>query len=108
MVTISLHRLGNLLLVHIGGVAQLADRRMALELLLKAVDLMTNLVQAAYLIQWQTNNTALLGNSLQDALTNPPYSVWNEFESFLRIELSCSFFKTFITFFNEFLSFIFL
>ena len=75
MVTIGLHGLTNLLLIDICHFCQLADRRMTLILLLKLVDFVVNLIQRTYLVQRQTDNTALLSNSLEDALTNPPYGI---------------------------------
>ena len=60
---------------------------MTLVLLLELVDFMINLTQRTYLIERQTNNTALLSDSLQNALTNPPYSIGNEFEASSLVEL---------------------
>ncbi len=55
--------------------SQLSNRRLALVLLLELADFCADLAQCTYLVQRQANDTALLSDSLQDALTNPPYCV---------------------------------
>ena len=52
---------------------------------------MTNLVKATNLIQRQTYDTALLSNSLQNALANPPYSIRDKFETACFIKFLCGF-----------------
>ena len=75
MVIICLDSLVDFAFFHLCDLSELSNRRFALVLLLKLTDFCTNLTQCTYLVQRQANDTALLGNSLQDALTNPPYGV---------------------------------
>ena len=74
---------------------------MTLVFLFELVDFMINLTQRTNLVEWQTNNTALLGNSLQNALTNPPYSIGNEFEASSLIELLCGLNQANVTLINQ-------
>ena len=67
-------------------------------LLLELVDLMINLVQRTNLIQRKTHNTTLLCNGLENALTNPPYSVRYKLESTSLIKLLSGLDQSDITF----------
>jgi hypothetical protein len=61
----------------------------ALVFLFEAVDFVVDLVQTTYLVQRQTNDTTLLCNSLEDALTDPPYGVADELKSTCFIKFLC-------------------
>ncbi len=67
--------LTNLVLLDVGCSCKLLNGWTTLMLLLKLVDLVVDLVERTYLIERQTNDTALLCDCLKDALTNPPYCV---------------------------------
>ena len=56
-------------------------------LLLELVDLVANLIQRSNLIQGQAHDTALLGNSLEDGLANPPHGIGDELETACLIKL---------------------
>lgn len=101
VVSVCHEALANLLLVNLGSVRKLRNRRMTLVLLLKLVYLVIDLVERTDLIEWQTYDTALLCDGLQYALANPPYSIRDEFESARLIKLLCSFNEADITFVNE-------
>ena len=74
---------------------------MTLMFLLELIDFMTNLIQRTYLIQRQTNDTALLSNSLKNALTNPPNSVRDKLKTTCLIKLLSGFNQTNISFVNK-------
>ena len=54
---------------------QLLGRWSTLVLLLETSESLVDLVERTYLVEWQTYDTRLLGQSLQNRLTNPPYCV---------------------------------
>ena len=101
MVAVGLHGLGNFLLVHIGSVAQLCYRGMALELLFETVDFVTDFIERTHLIEWQTHDATLLGNSLKNALANPPYCVRDELETTGLVKLLCGLNQTNVTLVNQ-------
>ena len=74
---------------------------MALGLLLKLVDLVVDLVERTNLVERKAHNAALLGDSLKDALANPPYCVRDKLESSCLIKLLCSLDKTNVTLVNQ-------
>ena len=74
---------------------------MTLVFLFELVYLMADLIQRTYLIKRQTNDTALLCDSLKDALTDPPYSVRDELKTTSLIKLLSSFYQSDVTFVNK-------
>ena len=54
---------------------QFAHRRVTLVLLLELVYFVVNLIERTNLIEWESYDTSLFGNSLKNALANPPYGV---------------------------------
>ena len=74
---------------------------MTLMLLFELVDFVVNLIQRTNLIQRQADNTALLGNSLQDRLANPPNGVGDEFEAARLVELLGSLNQSDVTLVNK-------
>ena len=101
MVSVGHHRLGYLLLVHVGSIAQLAHRGVTLVLLLEFVDFVINLAQRTYLVQRQSDDTALLGNGLQDGLANPPYGIADELETACLVEFLCGLDQADVTLVNQ-------
>ena len=75
MVVVGLDGLVYLLLFYIGERTQLAHRGTALVLLLELGYLVLDFRQRANLVEGQAHDAALLGDGLQDALTNPPHGV---------------------------------
>ena len=75
MMTVCHEALSNLLLVEFSGLAEFCNRRMSLVFLLEFVYLMVYLVERTYLVERKSYDAALLSNSLEDALSDPPYSV---------------------------------
>ena len=75
VVVVCLDGLVNLAFLHLGNLCQLCNRRLALVFLLELADFGADLAQCTYLVQRQANDTALLSDSLEDALANPPYCV---------------------------------
>ena len=61
--------------LHLGNLAQLCYRWLALVFLFELADFGADLAQCTYLVQRQANDTALLSDSLEYALANPPYCV---------------------------------
>ena len=55
-------------------------------LLLEARESLVYLVQRAYLVQGQTYDTRLFGQSLQNRLADPPYGVRDKFETSRLVE----------------------
>ena len=68
--------------------------RLALVLLLELTQGLVDLVQGTNLVKWQTDYTALLGQRLEYALTDPPHCVGDELEATGFVELLCSLDKT--------------
>ena len=62
--------------------------------LLETVDLLINLTQGTALVQRQAHDTALLGDGLQDALTDPPYGIGDEFETARLIKFLSSLYQS--------------
>ena len=58
-------------------------------------------VGKAYLVQGKPNDPGLLGQRLQNALTNPPYSIGNEFETPGFIKTLCGLDQSQIAFIDE-------
>ena len=58
-------------------------------------------IQRAYLIEGETDNSRLFGQSLQDRLTNPPYSVRDKLEATGFVEFLSGFDETQITFVDQ-------
>ena len=79
--------IGHLVDRHIESLGQFLGRRTALVLLLELRQSLRDFVQRTYLIKRQTHNTALLGQCLQNRLTNPPYGVGYKLESACFIKL---------------------
>ena len=65
--------------------------------LLELIDFLINLAQSATLVQGQAHNTALLGNGLQNALTNPPYGIRDELKSACLVKLLSCLNQSYIT-----------
>ena len=80
-------RVGNLLLGQLQLRGKLLGRGGALVLLLEAGESLVDLVERTDLIQRQTHDTRLLGQSLQDRLAGPPHGIRYEFESSRLVEL---------------------
>ena len=74
---------------------------MALVLLLKLVNLVIYLVERTHLVQRQAHDTALLGNSLQNGLTNPPHSIADELKAARLVELLSSLNQSNVSFVNQ-------
>ena len=70
-------------------------------LLFKLAKYLVDFVYRPNLVQWQANNAALLGNGLQDALPNPPYSIRNELETAGLVEFFGSFYQAHIALVDE-------
>ena len=87
-------RIGHLLLGKLQLVRQLLGRRGALVLLLETGESLVDLIERAHLIERQAHDTRLLGQSLQDRLTNPPHGIRNELETPGFVELLRSLDKT--------------
>ena len=80
------HRILHLRLGNIEQRSDFISAGLALVLLLQIGVCLVDLVDGADLVQRQTNNTRLLGQRLQNGLTNPPNSVRDEFETTGLIE----------------------
>ena len=89
MMSVGCQTLTDLVFVQLCSFSQLAHRRVALVFLFEAVDFVVDFVQTTYLIERQTNDTTLLSNSLEDALTDPPYGVADELKSTCFIKFLC-------------------
>ena len=87
MTTAHLQRIRDLVNGDIQFLGQLIRARATLVLLLKLREGLGDLVQRAHLVQWQTHDTALLGQGLQDALANPPYGIGDKLETARLVEL---------------------
>ena len=59
---------------------------MALVFLFDFIDLVIDFVERAHLVEGESDDAALLGDGLQDALTNPPHGIRDELESARLIE----------------------
>ena len=81
MMTISHKALANLFFIKISGFTKFCHRGMTLVFLLKLVDFMVDFVERTYLVERQSHNSALLGNSLKNTLANPPNSIRYELET---------------------------
>ena len=96
--------LGGLLylsLIDLREFCQLSNRGAALMNLLEAVDLLIDLAQGTTLVQRQAHDATLLGNSLKDALTNPPYGIGDEFETTSLIKFLSSLYQSDVTFVDQ-------
>ena len=80
-------RIGHLLLREFELRGQLLGRRRTLVLLFEAGEGLVDLVERADLVQRQTHDTRLLGQSLENRLTNPPHRIGDELEATGFIEL---------------------
>ena len=80
-------RIGNLLARNLEHVGQFVGRRLALILLLELREGFVDLVERSYLVERQTHDTALLGQCLQDRLTDPPHGIGDELEAAGLVEL---------------------
>ena len=89
MSSADVHGLVDLILRQINVVGNLIHRRPTLVFLLELVDLPIDLIDGTDLIERQSDDTALLGNGLQNALTDPPYGIGDEFESPCLIKTLC-------------------
>ena len=101
MMTVSSQTLTNLVLIQLCSLCQLTYGRVALVFLLETVNLVVDLVQATYLVERQTNDTTLLSNSLEDALTDPPYGVGDEFKTTCFIKFLCGLDQADVTLINQ-------
>ena len=97
MVTVGLGCLLDLGLLDLSELGQLGNRRATLVHLLELVDFLINLAECTTLIKRQAHNTALLGNGLQNALTNPPYGIRNELKTTCLIKLLSCLNQSYIT-----------
>jgi len=73
----------------------------AFELLFKFAESLVDFVERANFIQGQTHDSALFGQGLQDALTDPPNGVRNEFEASGFVETLGSFDKPQVAFVDK-------
>ena len=80
-------RVGDLLLREFQFRSQLFGRRRALVLLLEACERLVDLVQRTHLVERQTHDARLLGQSLENRLTNPPHGIGDELETARFVEL---------------------
>ena len=87
--------------LHLGNLAQFSYRWLALVLLFELADFCLDLTQSSNLVEGKANNTALLSDSLQNALTNPPYCVGDKLKTTSLIKLLCSLHQTDITLINQ-------
>ena len=62
---------------------------------------MIDFVKRSNLIERQSHNTALLGDGLKNALTNPPYSVRDEFESTGFVKLLSGLYQSDVALINK-------
>ena len=74
---------------------------MALVFLFEFVDLVIDFVERAHLVEGESDDAALLGDGLQDALTNPPHGIRDELESARLIEFLGSLDQADVTFVDE-------
>ena len=70
-------------------------------LLFELVEYFVDLVDRANLIEGQPDDTALLGDGLQDALTNPPDGVGDKLETSRLVELLGSLDEPHVTLVDE-------
>ena len=75
MVIVCALALADACLINAGQFCQLMDRRTTVVFLYKLVRHLIDLGDSSHLIQRQAHDTTLLGDGLQNALTNPPDSV---------------------------------
>ena len=101
MVIVGLNALLDLLFIDVGYRCQLGHRGLTHILLFELTDLVINLRERSHLVEWQTNNATLLGNSLQNALPNPPNGIRNELESACLIKFLSSFHQSDVAFIDE-------
>ena len=73
--TVGTEALTDFVLLNVGCCCKFLNRWATLVLLLELVDLVVDLVERTYLIERKAHDTALLCDSLKDALANPPYGV---------------------------------
>ena len=88
----------NLILGHICQFSQLLRTGFALIFLLKLLDDLFHTAYSTYLIQRQTYNTALLSQSLENGLSNPPNGITNKLESASFIKLLGCLNEAYVTF----------
>ena len=101
MVTIGLGGLLNLRLLNLCELSKLSNRRTTLVHLLELIDLLVNLAECTTLIERQAYDTALLGNGLQNALTNPPYGIRDELKSACLVKLLSCLNQSYITLIDQ-------
>ena len=94
---VCVHRLLNLLISDIGDLRQLLRRWLALMFLLEFLYLVVDLRQGTHLIERQTYHAALLGNGLQNALTNPPHGIADELKTTRLVKFLSGLYKPDIT-----------
>ena len=73
----------------------------ALEFLFKLAERLVDFVERANFVQRQSHNTALLGQGLEDALTNPPNGIRNELETTGFVKTLCGFDKAQVAFVDK-------
>ena len=82
-------------------ICQFFGRRTTFVFLLKLREGFADLIQRTHLIQRQTYDTRLLGQSLQNGLTYPPYCITDKLETTCFIKLFGCFYQTQITLINQ-------
>ncbi len=80
-------RIGHLFLGQLQLVGQLLGRRRAFVLLLETGERLVDFVERPDLVERQAHDTRLLGQRLQNRLTDPPHGVGNELETARFVEL---------------------
>ena len=80
-------RIGHLLLGQLQLRGELLGRRSALVFLLEAGESLVDLVERTHLVERQTHNARLLGQRLEDRLTDPPHRIGDELETAGFVEL---------------------
>ena len=91
----------NFILGHICQFSQLLRTGFALVFLLKLLDDLFHTAYRTYLIQRQTYNTALLSQSLENGLSDPPNGITDKLESSRLIKLFCCLNEADVAFGNQ-------
>ena len=94
MMTTYMESIVNLILRKVNLLRELLDRRTTFVFLFEAVRLAVDAVYGTHLIEGQPDDTALLGNSLQNALPNPPHGIGDKLKTTRLVKLLGSFDKS--------------
>src|SRR4051812_29467465 len=101
MPRVTLENIIDFRLAHFQKLCKFFGRRLTLVLLFESHVSFIGLVIRADLILRQAHKSSLLGQRLQDRLTDPPYRIGNKLESLGLIKALCSFDQTEIAFVDQ-------